>query len=78
MHASYSAILGLIALSTAMPAPFPDNDINMAARSVSEPQWPDVMNQIQQAFVQACHNTCMKLFPDEGTSHDNCMNICRK
>ncbi|KAI0879803.1 uncharacterized protein GGS22DRAFT_176765, partial [Annulohypoxylon maeteangense] len=77
MHASYNIILGLIALSAAKPTPLLGNDINMDIRSESDPQWPEVMNQIQQAFVQACHNTCMKLFPDEGIYHDNCMNICR-
>lgn len=78
MHLSYNIILGLVALGTARPAFLSDKDVHIAVRVDSEAQWPEVLNQIQQAAEQACHNTCMKFFPDEGTNHDNCMKICRE
>ncbi|KAI1099696.1 hypothetical protein F4804DRAFT_321235 [Jackrogersella minutella] len=71
MHAIYSIVLGLIALSTAQPAPSPDHGVQMDVRSEPSSQWTEALNEIQQEFTPICHNTCMKFFPDEGKDQDN-------
>ncbi|KAI1138307.1 hypothetical protein F5Y05DRAFT_385760 [Hypoxylon sp. FL0543] len=80
MHASHSILLGLIALGAALPAPVPNYDIKMEVRSDPDPSidWKNVLDQIEQAFETTCHNTCMKLFPEEGNNQDYCMEICRE
>ncbi|KAI1383991.1 uncharacterized protein F4822DRAFT_418302 [Hypoxylon trugodes] len=75
-HASLSILFGLIALSKAWPAPLADSTINTRATTSMTPT--DVLSDIQAAFVETCHNTCMKLFPTKGTEQNDCMDICHR
>ncbi|KAI1806341.1 hypothetical protein F4811DRAFT_511804 [Daldinia bambusicola] len=78
MRVPYSIIFGLIATSRALPTPFPDGNSNadFALGPISRLNPSEVINQLQQLIENTCHNACMQLFPNEGPSHESCMNIC--
>lgn len=80
MRISYSLISGLVVVVTALPAPSlgANNKADLISRSNAKVNPDDALQKIQTLFEDTCHNTCLKVFPDEGTYHDKCMKICRK
>ncbi|KAI4870160.1 hypothetical protein F4820DRAFT_286483 [Hypoxylon rubiginosum] len=80
MHASYSLIFTLLAVSTARPTIPPNINARADLASESNPKMDpsNILGEILDLFEETCHNTCMQIYPQEGPKQENCMTICRE
>ncbi|KAI0377574.1 hypothetical protein F5Y04DRAFT_264145 [Hypomontagnella monticulosa] len=77
MHLFYSIVFGFAVMTTAFPTPSPPANQGTDVISRSNKINPDdALQKIQTLFEDTCHETCLKVFPDEGNYHDKCMKIC--